>query len=654
MEAVMREEDEFCENDETSKIFCNAIRKCVYFCLLSHVPVQAIGQVIKYIAECQGKDAIYVPHPSTISRCSYELGILSDIQCREFLNNAETLTLAWDATTLNLKGTHINQIVVSSKHRCMTLATDLLPGGASEDYTDHLVQTLINIVGIYAKFSGSDNLKMMTSIVQKFRCTMSDRASGNHCTAVRLMTKLDVKLLELNCQLHPLEAFASAARDALLEHEKHSSNHSQTFGQMAGAVNVIAAVSKLRFKDGKGDPTGFKSFLKSQKIDSRLLPRYVGNRLHIVFHLGGSIYYLRKPLLIYLKTQCSQQKLRVALIGDLSNELIVTHLQVLGLFGKVFTGPWMTEIYSSASERDHMGKTLKILSCLDFLGKVRDHPELLLATNEDGFGNRLPSDNVLRALKNTDSSSSTLEAITLVASKVHSRLERQLKKYRENPAYCPSDKAVQDYTASASVHNMVCERGLGRIDCFLRRAPNANIKTVDAKVRGHLNSTLEWLESSNSQHSILAFARKAGAVFRKASAKQKAAIEEKILKRQQEKGQLREMADRKKKEREVKKALEEDNLEKLLEGVDTECVTFVREVVNGVTGRLFQHLWSTSEGADDLYYATIKKFGKAKKECKVWVAYWKVEEGSSEDDAVDYQITMQSLITDIILGDVIV
>ncbi|GFO08331.1 hypothetical protein PoB_003483600 [Plakobranchus ocellatus] len=60
---------------------------------------------------------------------------------------------------------------------------------------------------------------------------------------------------------------------------------------------------------------------------------------------------------------------------------------------------------------------LKILSCLDFLGKVKDHPELLLATKEDGFGNRLHSDNVLRALKNTGSSSSTLKAITLVVSK---------------------------------------------------------------------------------------------------------------------------------------------------------------------------------------------------------------------------------------------
>ena len=57
---------------------------------------------------------------------------------------------------------------------------------------------------------------------------------------------LNIKLLELNCQLQPLEAFASATRDALLEQEKSAFNSNQTFGQMAGTVNIVAAISNLR------------------------------------------------------------------------------------------------------------------------------------------------------------------------------------------------------------------------------------------------------------------------------------------------------------------------------------------------------------------------------------------------------------------------
>ncbi|GFS20581.1 hypothetical protein ElyMa_003316200 [Elysia marginata] len=92
------------------------------------------------------------------------------------------------------------------------------------------------------------------------------------------------------------------------------------------------------------------------------------------------------------------------------------------------------------------------------------------------------------------------------------------------------------------------------------------------------------------QQSVLSFARKAGAICRKESAKQKEAIEKAILKRQQERGQVREMAECKKKEKGVRKALEEDDLEKLLEGVDSEGIGFVREILNGTTGRMFQHV----------------------------------------------------------------
>ena len=105
----------------------------------------------------------------------------------------------------------------------MTFTTDLPPGERSEDYVDHIVNSLNGIVRIYASFLEMDFPTLLSSIVCKFQCTMTDRASVNHCTAARLMNMLNINLLELNCQLHPLETFASATRDALLEHENSAS-----------------------------------------------------------------------------------------------------------------------------------------------------------------------------------------------------------------------------------------------------------------------------------------------------------------------------------------------------------------------------------------------------------------------------------------------
>ena len=43
---------------------------------------------------------------------------------------------------------------------------------------------------------------------------------------------------------------------------------------------------------GKGDPAWFKHFLHQEGIKLSIIPRFVGNRFHIVFHLAGVIFYL--------------------------------------------------------------------------------------------------------------------------------------------------------------------------------------------------------------------------------------------------------------------------------------------------------------------------------------------------------------------------
>ena len=234
-----------------------------------------------------------------------------------------------------------------------------------------------------------------------------------------------------------------------------------------------------------------------------------------------------------------------------------------------------------------------------------------------------------------------------ISSKVHSRLERQFSKYVQDPLYCPWARAIEEKPASASVHNMVCERGMGMVDCLMRREPNSTIKTVDANMRGQLKCTLKWLEWSTSQRCILAFARETRSIYRKKYAKQRATVEDQILKRQQEKGQMREVVQRKKKE--VRKALDEDDVEKLLEDVETDqCYIFVREIQNAIAGCMLQHLLAASSGENDLYDAKVKKkVGKKNR-----IAYWKAAEESSEADAVDYQISLHSFITDVILRDI--
>ena len=82
---------------------------------------------------------------------------------------------------------------------------------------------------------------------------------------------------KLSChRVSCLDSVASSTRAAL---KKLEITRGKVFS------NVLLRVNKLRFKDGKGDPCGFAAFLDNNNLPCTLLPRYRGNRLHVLFKI---------------------------------------------------------------------------------------------------------------------------------------------------------------------------------------------------------------------------------------------------------------------------------------------------------------------------------------------------------------------------------
>ena len=125
---------------------------------------------------------------------------------------------------------------------------------------------------------------------------------------------------------------------------------------------------------------GFKHFFHQEGIKQSIIPRFVGNRFHIVFHLAGVIFYLRDKLIVYLETMCrNETTLRLPLLSDLKNKHILLQLQALGLLGKVITGLWMQQLYDN-SKITNLEVTPYIKTCLDNLKMLTRSPLLMLAT----------------------------------------------------------------------------------------------------------------------------------------------------------------------------------------------------------------------------------------------------------------------------------
>ena len=156
-----------------------------------------------------------------------------------------------------------------------------LPGGTAVDYSEHICESIDNLAKLYSLHTETDYQQCRSKLVGNISNCMTDRAAANHAAILLVNEVWDKTLTELNCQLHPLDTIASAAL------KRVESEKGKLFGNDCIAANLVLQLNKLRYKDGKGDPRGFKAFLDSHNLPCGFVPRYRGNRLHILFHICG-------------------------------------------------------------------------------------------------------------------------------------------------------------------------------------------------------------------------------------------------------------------------------------------------------------------------------------------------------------------------------
>ena len=118
---------------------------------------------------------------------------------------------------------------------------------------------------------------------------MTDRCAANHAAIELVSQSWDKHLNELNCHLHPLDSVATKTRSAgVRNYEKDAGIKTNILGADCFVLHSNSVANEQNeVKDGKGDPRGFCIFLDQNNLPRGILPRYRGNRLHILFHICG-------------------------------------------------------------------------------------------------------------------------------------------------------------------------------------------------------------------------------------------------------------------------------------------------------------------------------------------------------------------------------
>lgn len=588
------------------KTYSSDMRMFVYDSIVNNVPMKNVPILLKQFTRRSGVMLEKVPHRSTVEFMARELGIISDFQAAEAILKEKNLTLGFDATTQD--DLHVNRIHVTSKSDCHVLAVDQLAVGTAEDYEVHITETMDSMVDVYCKFYSNNFEETRQQMISNISNTMTDRASVNHATIVCLEDSWGTKLNELNCHLHPLDTIASITRSALKAAEPKELKK-KLFGTECMASQLVLAINKFRYKDGRGDPKGYTAALSEAHLPKGLIPRYRGNRLHIMFLICERLLVHRNFFSkLFQEGTVTCGGLQSAIAQDFGNPVAEVEIQTLGLVGKLLSGPWIRRFYTASTTEVSHVDGIGIVK--DVLARVRAcsvKPEETLTMRNDFFGEELKQDDELARLQQSPIDSDLfrkmmegcLTAIVTVLQKQYSR-------------YFDLDvtEKLRNETESARCHNIDAEHVMGLFSALKDSSPNAALCYISSRIRAQKNKVVTYLDSLHPEERrklielSITLARK----VRQKKRKKCIEIKAEILRRLAAKKHKKTTQERNKLEAKLKKSTD---LAADFPEMETDTREIVQDILGGkIVGRKICHVRYNEEVQEKtIYYGKVEKEG---------------------------------------------
>lgn len=647
MEKERRTDEQMTKSD--GKSYNSKTRMFVFDSIVNQVPTLNIPGLLQSFATRNNYTLSSVPHRTSVEQWTRELSTIADLKCAELAMKTKNLTLGFDATTQ--EGVHINSIHFNTETDCEVVAVDELPGGTADDYSNHITSSVDYLAETYSDYHKEEYQFCRSTIISNITNTMNDRVAANHATINKVNESWGKTLNELNCHLHPLDTIASSCRSALKSLETSEGVQTSLFGRDCVAANIVVQVNKFRYKDGKGDPKGFKSFLREHNLPMGIIPRYRGNRFHVIFHICGKLVEHYPLFLNFFKNgvvTCGG--LLTSIRKDFEHEYGILEMQVLGLLGKLLTGPWMQQFYTGAQdELSHIDGIAIVRKVVSTVKDAAANPQATLLRQTDFFGRHLDEDDLTLAALRLEPEDMALFAKMMASCllAVVAVLERQYKRYFE----LDITEQLRQETVSARLHNIDAESIMGMFSAGKERAKNASVDFLSSRMRARKNSVVRWLDGmySDQRESILKWAISRARKRRTDVRKKTSEVKEEISRRTASKRQKKDQQSRKATERKLKN-VDINEVPSTFPELTDEVRDHLIGILNGrIVGRQILHTWyDDTSGTVAVYSGKVEKLIR---NTKYRIAYWSNQE--TYDDATDYDIPKLQLAADLIFDDLV-
>ena len=254
----------------------------------------------------------------------------------------------------------------------------------------------------------------------------------------------------------------------------------------------------MRYKDGKGDPLGFKVFLADNRLPQSLVIRYRGNRLHVLFKLAAVYVMYYDQIKVYLETRClNTTPFRASLLADFIHPVAYIEMKTLAVLGKILTAPWMKKFYTKQGEQvHHMDAFNSIKECVHRIEQLVLQEKITLhQVTHNLFGEQLDKDKKDRIWKDNVDAKQFPQVMKAVLKATSEGLQKQYQTYESEQLEKNKDKLD-----SARTHNIDSEEVMGMFSASHSRAPRATLLYLSSKIKAKKNKTLQYLESHTEEH----------------------------------------------------------------------------------------------------------------------------------------------------------
>ena len=127
------------------------------------------------------------------------------------------------------------------------LSLRALAGSRAIDYKEHIVNALSHTINTFCTYKILDYAAHRGRLISAISNSISDRAPVNRAVLDILRATTELELLELKCNLHPLDGIANHTRQTLKTIDEEQGIKSELTGTDCCVANFIYQLSKLKY-----------------------------------------------------------------------------------------------------------------------------------------------------------------------------------------------------------------------------------------------------------------------------------------------------------------------------------------------------------------------------------------------------------------------